>query len=143
MEEHLEEKNIDSERALENLNYGIYCLRVLNGAYTERIVLTIDINDSTNLKIINLKNKKTEKLKLSMFQDADLDMERGEIRKLSEKSKKLVSESDQAKNYITLLTTKRDTYDFVFFQPGDLDCFISAFLYVLNFNFNDEEDDLK
>lgn len=143
MEKHLEEKSINSDRALDNLIYGIHCLRVLNGGRTERIVLTLDTNESSNLKLIYLKTKRAERLKLTMFQDADLDMERGEIKKLSEITQKVVSESANEKNYITLLTTKRDTYDFVFYTPEDLDLFISSFVFVLNLNFNDEEDNLK
>jgi len=143
LEKHLENKNVDSEKALDNLIYGIYCLRVLDGANPERIVLTIDINDSTNLKIINLKDKKSEKIKLSIFQDVDFDMERGEIKQLFQKNKLLVSQDKAVKNYITLLTTKKETYDFVFHMSADLDNFVSAFLNELIMFFNDEEEDLK
>jgi hypothetical protein len=114
----------------------------MNGARIERIVLTLDLNDSTYLKIINLKDKRSEKLKLSILQDIDFDMERGEIRKLLEKNEKLISESNN-KNYITLLTTKNETYDFVFFNSEDLDTFIIAFLQMLNSNFNGQEENLK
>ena len=114
----------------------------MNGARIERIVLTLDLNDSTYLKIINLKYKRSEKLKLSILQDIDFDMERGEIRRLSEKNKKLISESNN-KNYITLLTTKKETYQFVFFNSEDLDKFIIAFLQMLNSNFYDQEENLK
>lgn len=95
------------------------------------------------MKIIYLKHRRIEKIKLAIFQDVDFDLERGSIKKLSKKKENIISESSLKKNYITLLTTKKETYDFVFYSSEDLDNFTCSFLHILNSNIYEQEENLK
>lgn len=138
----MEGKNINQEIALDNFVYGISCIRVLNNAKTERIILYLDQDDMTVLKMLGHKSQKSQKFRLNIIQDVDFDLERGEIKNYLEKGGNSISELKSSKKYITLLTTKKETFDFIFDLQSDLDNFIKGFLHLLS-NIYCDDDNLK
>lgn len=130
-------------RAIDHYVYGIPCLRVFREGKMERIIVTINEDDPLEMKILHIKTGKKEKYKLSIFQDVDLDMERGEIRNVSEKQRFLINHGVRQKNFITLLTTLNDTCDLIFDKIEELDNFIFAYIYFAYNKYNEADDNLK
>jgi len=94
------------------------------------------------LKMLGLKSQKSQKFRINIIQDVDFDLERGEIINYLDKIGKNLNESKSAKNYITLLTTKKETFDFVFYLQSDLDNFVKGLLQLLS-NVYCDDDNLK
>jgi len=135
LETYLEKQVIDYEMAIDYYTYGITCKRVINGTNTEDVTIIMDANDPKILKILKKKGIKDEKVKIINFQDLDFDLERGEIKNFFIKNNIDFKDKTYSNNYVTILTTKNHSYDFIFGTSEELKFFLYGLLISLKDNF--------